>query len=290
MEILYYPGCSEEISASNYDKSARKVCEALAIKVTDVTDWNCCGATNYLSVEEFMGFAVAARNFAIAEKMGFNQMMVVCNGCLTALSKVNQYMEKSSENKNKINEALGAAGLKYEGKIKVRHFIDILANDIGVEKIKQKVIRPLKNLKVAAYSGCQLVRPYCDFDSKEFPTVLDGLLNAAGAEVIDFEGKARCCGGMLMTTKEEVAQKLIKDILEEVTRKGADCIATACPLCQINLEGYQSKINSKYGTNYNMEIVPFTQLLGLALGVGAQELAFNKNLTNTKKVLSGTSG
>ncbi|MFH1454487.1 MAG: CoB--CoM heterodisulfide reductase iron-sulfur subunit B family protein, partial [Armatimonadota bacterium] len=239
MEYLYYPGCSQEVSASNYNKSTFKACEKLKIKLTELEDWNCCGATNYLAVEELMGFSIAARNFALAQQKGFKEMLVICNGCLTTLIKVNKYMDQYPDMKEKINEALGAASLSYDGGIKVRHLVDILYNDYKVDKIAEKVTKSLKNLKVAAYSGCQLVRPYGEYDSKEFPNALDEILKATGAELIDYEYKARCCGGMLIISDEHIAKKLVKDIFESVKRKGADCIATACPLCQMNLEAYQ---------------------------------------------------
>lgn len=287
MEYLYYPGCSLEYTSSAYNDSSQAVAKALDVKLRELENWNCCGSTAYMSVKEFMSFAITARNLAMAEMQGYKEMVAVCSGCFTTLNKVTRYMNQHPEMKKEINEALSAAGLKYDGTVIVRHLLDVLVNDIGIDAIKKNVKKPLAGLKVAAYSGCQISRPHGTFDNKEFPTKLDEILTAVGAEATYFPLKARCCGGMLMTTAEEVGLKMAKELLECASRYGAECIATACPLCQINLEAYQSRINSKFGTRFNMPIFFFTQLLGKAFDLPSDSLGLRKHLIPTEKVLAG---
>lgn len=286
MEYLYYPGCSQEHTCINYDTSARKVMEALGAPLKELEDWNCCGATNYISTNELMGFSIAARNLSRAQNQDYKEVIVTCSGCFTVFYKLNDYMNSKADIFEKVNEALGAAGLSYNGTVKARHLAEVIYNDFGIEKLKSKVSKPLTGLKVAPYSGCQLARPYGDFDSQEFPEKLGELMSLTGAEAVEFSNRARCCGGLLMSTKEEAAMKLCKDIFEEVTNLGADCIATICGLCQLNLEGYQKKINIRFGTSYNIPIVPFTQIIGLSLGLSEKDLMFEKNLVDSKKVLA----
>lgn len=286
MEFLYYPGCSLGVSASNYNISAIKVCEELGITLKEINDWNCCGATSFIALDELMGTVVSARNLAIAEKQGFKELVVTCSGCYVTLKKANTHMKERPKFKEQVNEALGAANMTYSGNVEIRHLIEVLALDCGLEKITKSIKKPLKNLKIAAYSGCQLVRPYCTFDNKEFPHVLDDLLKTTGATVVDFEFKARCCGGMLMQTNKEIAEKMVLDILEDATRHNADCIATACPLCQMNLEGFQGSINTHFHKEYKIPIMPFTQIMGLALGLKEGDLKIKRNLISPELALA----
>lgn len=284
-EYTYYPGCSLEVNNKGYDVSSRAVAEALDIKLTELEDWNCCGATAYMSVAEKESFALAARNLAIAEKEK-KELVTVCNACYTVLSKTNHYMKDDPKLANDIKEALQAANLSYNNTVKVRHLLDVLVNDIGEKTIKEKVIKPLNGFKVAPYYGCLISRPHGTFDDPEFPVTLDKLLTWVGASPVNFPTKTKCCGGMLMTTSPEVGKKLTKSILESAVTNEADCIATTCPLCHINLEAYQGEINSTFGTNFHVPIVYFTQLVGLALGIDKNKLMIKNNLISSKKLLN----
>jgi heterodisulfide reductase subunit B len=174
-----------------------------------------------------------------------------------------------------VNEALAEGGLSYGGKVRVRHPLDILMNDIGLETVRAGFQRNLNGLKIAPYYGCQIVRPDKTFDDRENPLLLDRLFSACGGDVVYFPMKVRCCGGMLMTTFEETALKLNKELLECATNNGADVIVTTCPLCHFNLEAYQGKINNIFKTNVNVPIMYFTQLLGIALGLRAKSLGLD---------------
>ena len=276
MKYAYYPGCSLEKTQRGYDESVRAVFKALDQELVEIDDWNCCGATMYMSVKETVSLAVSARNLALAERMGLD-ILAPCSSCFTTLSKTNRILNQIPEMHRDVNEALAEGGLSYSGKAKVRHPLDILMNDIGLEAVRAKFQRNLNGLKIAPYYGCQIVRPDKTFDDRENPVLLDRLFSACGGDVVYFPMKLRCCGGMLMTTFEETALKLNKELLECATDNGADVMVTTCPLCHMNLEAYQGKINSYYKTTFNVPIIYFTQLLGIALGLPAKSLGLDSS-------------
>jgi heterodisulfide reductase subunit B len=283
MEYTYYPGCSLESAHSSYNDSMKKVFNHLDCKLHELEDWNCCGATAYMSVKEVVGFAISARNLALAEKHK-RDLVAPCSSCYTILAKTHRYMKELPELQERVNECLKEGGLSYNLSVKVRHPLDVLINDIGLEKIKEKSKYRLEGLKIANYYGCQIVRPEKGFDDREEPMTMDNLFAAIGADNVYYPMKVKCCGGMLMTTFEDVALKLSKEIIECAIKNGANCIVTTCPLCQMNLEAYQDVINKTYNTNYNMPILFFTQVLGLAFGFTDSELGIDKNLTDAIKI------
>jgi heterodisulfide reductase subunit B len=275
MEYAYYPGCSLEATGRPYDVSLRLVFERLGVGLREIDDWNCCGATSYISMNKSTAYALTARNLANAEKLNLD-VCAPCSSCYTILSKVNRHVRWGEEHKAQINEALGAAGLSYSGSLEVLHPLGILVDFYGIERIVERAVKSLGGMRVAPYYGCQIVRPHGRFDDAEDPQQLDNLLSALGATVVPFTHKVRCCGGMLMTTYEEVALKLNRDILAGAAREGAEVIVTTCPMCQMNLEAYQDRINQAYGTNFAIPILYFTQLVGLALGLSSTELLIDK--------------
>ncbi len=281
MEYAYYPGCSLEATGKPYDVSLRLCFQRLGIELREIDDWNCCGATSYIAMNKLTAYALSARNLANAETMGMD-ICAPCSSCFTILSKVNRHCQWGEEHRNEINEVLGAAGLSYGGSIEVLHPLGILVGFYGIEKIVQSACRRLGGLRIAPYYGCQIVRPEGRFDDREDPQQLDNLFAALGAEVVPFSAKVRCCGGMLMTTFEEVALRLNRDILEEAVTNGAEVMVTTCPMCQMNLEAYQERINRVYGTHYHIPIVFFTQILGLALGYTSEELMLDKLVVEGK--------
>ena len=203
MRYLYYPGCSSEATGKAYDISTRAMMEKLGVELVELDDWNCCGATSYFNVRELDSFAIAARNLAIAQQQGDEDLCVICNACYTTLAKTNRYIEESPEVHEAVNGALGAVNRSYDGTKAVRHIMDVLINDVGIEALSEKVTRRLTGIKVAPYYGCQYSRPMGAFDDPEFPTTMDTFFTALGAEVItDYPGKSKCCGGMMMLTKE----------------------------------------------------------------------------------------
>jgi heterodisulfide reductase subunit B len=276
VKYAYYPGCSLEKTQRGYDESVREVFKALDQELIEIEDWNCCGATMYMSVQETVSLAVSARNLALAERMGLD-ILAPCSSCFTILSKTNRILKEIPEMHRDVNEALAEGGLTYGCSTRVRHPVDILMNDIGLEPIRSHFRRNLNGLKIAPYYGCQIVRPDKTFDDREDPILLDKMFAACGADVVYYPMKVRCCGGMLMTTFEDTALKLNKELLQCAIDNGAEAIVTTCPLCHFNLEGYQDRINKTFGTSFNVPIMYFTQLLGIALGLPPGKLGLDSS-------------
>ena len=287
VQFSYYPGCSVEGMNKAYDKATRVVCEALDINLTELTDWNCYGATSYMAINEQRAHLLSARNLALAEKEK-RDLVVVCPACLTTLTKTNRYMGEDPKLRRAVNAALGVTGMQYQGGARVRHLLEVIVNEVGEGKVKARTKKPLTNLMVAPYYGCQLTRPFGEIDDKEFPMMLDKLLSWLGAKPVDFPLKTKCCGGMLMMTNEDVALGLTRNILEAAKQNGAECIATLCPLCHINLEAYQGNVNNLFGTDFKIPILYFTQLLGLAFGFSRKSLGVDDELTPSKQLLKKT--
>ena len=277
MKYIYYLGCSLKSSAKAYDESLRFVFKALGHDLVELDDWNCCGATSYFSVKETISLVVSSRNLALAEKLGYD-LVVPCSACYTVLYKTNEILKNNFIMREKVNQALRRSNLEYNLSLRVRHPLEVVVNDVGLKNIAAKISRCLDGVRIAPYYGCQIVRPDRGFDDKEDPHMMDALFKVLGAENVYFPMKVRCCGGMLMTTYPDVALKLDKEILDSAAKNGADLIATTCPLCQINLEAYQNKINKMFKTHYHLPVLFFTQVLGWALGGKSLELGFNRNL------------
>jgi len=286
MEYLYFPGCSLESAGKAYDESLRGVFRSLGVRLTELPDWNCCGATIYMSVDETTSLAITARNLALAEQNGGHAVIAPCSACYTVLLKANRFLRDSPELKEKVDRILGGAGLKYDLGVVIRHPLDVLVNDIGMETIARAAKRSLEGICFAPYYGCQIVRPERGFDDREFPTTMDRLFERLGAASAYFPLKTRCCGGMLMTTFPEVCLRLVKDLLDCAAENGAHCIVTTCPMCQMNVEAYQKRVNKTFGTSYQVPVLFFTQLLGLALGCSEQELGLPRNLVALKAPLA----
>jgi len=283
MEYTYYPGCSLHSVHKPYDISCRAVFKALGINLIELDDWNCCGATFYMSIDEVTSIAVAARNLALAEKYNLD-LIAPCSSCFTILSKANRFMKNNEQLFASVNRVLNEVGLEYKLSVRVRHPLDVLINDIGFEIIKLKIKKSLNGLRIANYYGCQIVRPDKYFDDRENPTSMDNLFEMLGAKSVYYPAKVKCCGGMLPTVKEEIANDLIFEILYRAVENNADLIVTTCPLCQMNLEAYQKKIENKFKEKISIPIYYFTQVLGVALGLNEEELAINKNFIISEKL------
>ncbi len=285
MKYAYFPGCSLECNAAAYDVSVHEVADLLGIKLQTIDDWNCCGATEYFSQNELTACAVIARNLALVEP-SLDQLVAPCAACYLNLKKTDRLMADHADMNAKVNECLAAGGLSYKpGRVTVRHMLDVIVDDIGETAIRDKVVRPLTGLKLAPYYGCQVVRPIADGDDTEYPMKMDHLLTWLGAEVVPYPAKAYCCGGHLTQISEPQAFELIRRLLFCADDNGADMIVCMCPMCQLNLDGYQARVNSFFGTEYRQPIMYFTQLLGVAFGLEPQKLGFGKEIVAAAPVL-----
>ncbi len=285
MRYLYFPGCSLKGSGRAYEESFLAVFRALGLEVRELEDWNCCGATAYMSVDETKSYALAGRNLAIAEREDLD-VIAPCSACYLVLNKTQHGLKDHPELRGKVVKALKAGGLDYKGTVKVRHPLDVLVNDVGLDKIAKLIKKPMKGLKLASYYGCQVVRPYSTFDDQYEPVTMDNLMKAAGAECVTWPLKTRCCGGSLTGTVPEAGLRLAYILVNEAKKRGAGAIVTLCPLCQFNLDGYQDQIARKY-ERVDMPVLYFTQVLGLALGLPASELGIKRGIISAEAVLAG---
>ncbi len=277
----YYPGCSLSGLGKPYDESLRAVFAHLGLGLEEIPDWNCCGATSYMSISEDKAVALAARNLAIAERGGA-EVVAPCAACYLVLTKAQHMMSEYPALAEKVHTGLQTAGLAYSGRAVVRHPLDILVNVVGLDAIRAKVTRPLTGYRVAPYYGCQVVRPYGTFDDPLRPQTLDRLMAAVGAHVVDYPLKAHCCGGSLMGTMEEVGVRLSFLLLKEARSRSANVLATVCPLCQYNLEAYQGKMRRTFNEDVSLPIAYFTQLLGVALGLSPVSLGLQRNFVTAE--------
>jgi heterodisulfide reductase subunit B len=280
MRYLYYPGCSLHSTGRAYEESFVAVMRALDVEMRELDDWNCCGATAYMAIDQGQAVALAARNLALAEQQSGDgaapQLIAPCAACYLVLSKARHYLDEYSELGDRVRDGLRSAGLGYTGRAVVRHPLDVLISDVGLDVIRDRVRHPLAGLPVACYYGCQVVRPYATFDDQHNPMSMDRLLRAAGATTLDWPLKTRCCGGSLTGTIVDVGLRLNHIILREAQRRGAAAIATACPLCQFNLECLQDKIRARYADAAAVPTAYFTQLLGVALGLPGDVLGLKR--------------
>ena len=277
MRYAYYPGCSLEATGRPYQKSVSAVSKTLGIELIELEDWNCCGATAYMSINDRLSFSLSARNLCQARKIG-DTLVTACSACYTNLRKTETYIAEFPEMKAKVNTSLAEANLHYDGGITTKHYLQIVMQDIGPATVQSHIKKPLTELRVAPYYGCQIARPYGIEDDADNPMMLDNLLVALGATPTYYPMKTVCCGGSLMGTRQEVALRLCRNLLLCAQQDNAECIAVTCPLCQLNLDAYQTAINKAYGTNFNFPIVYFTQLMGLAFGIDSKILGLNQSI------------
>jgi heterodisulfide reductase subunit B len=277
MKYIYYPGCSLEGTAREYDISTRSLMRACGAELIDLSDWTCCGATAAEPTGYFLSMALPARNLALAEMMDHVDILVPCSACYLNLKKVEEKIRVDTDLLQKINMILAENNLKLEGRVQVRHLLDVIVNDVGSRKVASLVEKNLSGLKIAPYYGCQCLRPYPVFDNPENPTSMEPILKAMGAEIHVWDMGGKCCGASHMNTKPEVGVKLVSGILEAAD--GADAIVTVCPMCQMNLDAYQKDASRNSGRDLSISVLYLPQVMGIALGLTEKDLGINHNLT-----------
>lgn len=278
-EYAYFPGCSLEKIGQSYHLSSIETTHKLGVELKELEDWNCCGATTYFHVDELLAYTLCARNIAMAEQENLD-LVAPCSACYKNSYFTNKHLKEDPDLADHINYALEADNLSFSGKIEIKHLIEVFVKDIGFEQIKEKVVQPLEGLKVAPYYGCQILRPRKDHEDVEQADFFEDLLSAIGAEPVQYALKLKCCGGSLLISNREAALSMIRNLLKNAEESGADMIATACPMCQVNLECYQQQVNQEFGTRFSMPVVYFTQLMGLALGVPGKKLGIGSEMVS----------
>lgn len=284
MKIAYFPGCSLHSTARDYDMSFQLVCRKLGIELQEIPHWVCCGASPAHVTSHLLSIALPCKNLVLAEEMGLNTVVAPCAACFNRLKVAKQEVAENSQLKKDVEEVLGKP---YGGKVEVKHPLQIIAEEIGLAKVEKMVRRELQGLKVASYYGCLLVRPLnmVSFDDPEDPQSMDDLVTALGGEALPWAFKTECCGASFSLSETDIVLELSGEILDAALEAGAECILVACPLCQSNLDLRQKGIEKRYGKRFNLPILYFTELLGLALGLNMHELGLSKHIVDPCKLL-----
>lgn len=282
MKFAYYPGCSLEGSALEFNQSVEAVARALGIELVELPDWNCCGASSAHHVDKFLSIALPARNEAIASALGLD-MAVACAACFSRTKHARHAMQADPELKTRVERLLGK---KVTFDHRVKHLLEIIVKDLGLERVRENVTRPLQGLKVACYYGCYLVRPpaIMEFDDPENPQIMDDLVKALGAEATEWSSKVDCCSGSLVLYRLDISEKLVGEIVKDARESGASAIVTACPLCQSNLDIRQRPDEGEE----RMPIFFFTELMGLAMGLPEVRSWLKKHITSPLACLERT--
>jgi len=284
LRYAYYPGCSGQGTSKEYDTSTRAVCEALNMELVEIPDWSCCGSSPAHTVDHRLSSALAGRNLGLAEMMeGVSAVITPCPSCLTNL-KVASVRLRKPDFAAEVNKLLDKP---VRSTLPVKSVLQAIYEDVGVDAVRPKVFKWLKGLKLAPYYGCIMNRPpeVMEFDDHENPVAMDELMDAVGAQPVPFPLKVECCGASYGVARRDIVQNLSGKLLDMAALNGADAMVTACPLCQMNLDLRQDQINSANKTTHNMPVFYFTQLLGLALGVGEKDLGFSKLCVSPRKLL-----
>jgi heterodisulfide reductase subunit B len=278
MKYAYFPGCSLESTGIEYHMSTKAVAKHLGIELWEIPDWICCGASAAHQTDHLLSLALPAYNLAIAEKEGLD-VAVPCAACYNRMRGAEIAARTSPEMQQKISQAIET---EFQGNSEAISLLDLMANRVGTEKIASHVTKPLTGLRVASYYGCLLVRPkeITGFDDVENPTSMDRIVEALGGEPVEWAHKTECCGAGHTTTLSKEANVLLKNIFEDAINNGADCIASACPLCFLNLDMRQKGVEQAFGKQYNLPVFYFTELMGLAFGYSPKEMGVPKHFVN----------
>lgn len=283
MKYAYYPGCSAHSTARDMHESALAVAGALGIELIEPAGWTCCGATAAHQTDRVLAASLPAATLVKVQDMGLD-MVANCAACYNRMKVANHEVSTDPVMRKKVSDAVGR---DYDGSVKVRHIVEVLLEDVGLDNIKSAFKRSLKGLPIACYYGCLLVRPHdvTNFDDPENPTSLDRLVTAMGGASLDWPHKVECCGGGLSMSRTDVVVNLTDSIVGMAKAAGALCIAVSCPMCQINLDMRQQDIEKQTGTRHDMPIMYITQLLGLCLGISPNKLGLNKLMVSPASVI-----
>jgi len=286
-KLTYFPGCSAHGTSEEFDHTLKLVMKTLDVEMEEIPDWNCCGATSAHVMTENLAYALPLRNLVLAEKLSSTTMGIACASCYSRMKTTKAHMDENPELAKKINSTIIQEGT-YQGSVDVKSMLQFCYEDIGLETIKSKVTKSLAGLKVACYYGCLLTRPkgITQFDSPEYPVSMDQIMEALGAEAVEFDFKTECCGASFSISDTEIVESLSGKILEVAKESGAHMIVVACPLCQSNLDMRQRDIEQHQGKSFNLPVMYLTQLMAIAFGYPEKEMRLNKHIVPVEGALS----
>ncbi len=268
------------------NETTRLVAAELGFDLFDMPKANCCGAGLLTDYDYDLYIALNARIFAEAEQMGMD-ILTICSTCLMVMSRANHDLANSPELLAKTNDVLSVAGLHYSGNVKVKQLLWVLAGDYGLENLKKKVVKPLNWIKAAPFYGCHSLRPSTalGFDDPMKPASLEAVIEALGAEAVEFRGKTKCCGFQVDLVNEQNAEVMTARRLMDGRDRGANCFVTPCPFCHINLDNYQKLAEKRVSEKISMPVFHLSQLVGLALGMNPSQLGLSRHLVSPEKVI-----
>ena len=285
IKYVVFLGCAIPYRVSSYEISARRVLQRLGVELVEMPEFNCCGLPMD-PVDHEMMLIMAARNLALAEREGLN-VLALCTGCAGTLRKVNRMLKEDGKLRHKVNNCLKEAGPEFKGSIQVKHLVQMLVEDVGLEKIKDAVVKPLTMLRVCEHNGCHVLRPreYSGFDDPEDPKMLKRLVEATGAACLDYMNETECCGAPSIGINDIIPLQLARNKLNSVKAVGAQALITICPFCHMMYDTNQPRIERMFSENYGIPVLHYPQLLGLAMGLPPEELALKELRVNCSKIL-----
>ena len=285
MEIGYYPGCSGAGSGVEYKLSTLKTAEMFGIKLQELKDWNCCGATSAHNTNRLLSLALPARNLAIMEQMKLDTLLAPCAACYNRHRAVEIEAREDEGTRQNIQAAIG---MDFSARSTTVSVLEWLVRDVGLEVLKTKVSQPLKGMKAACYYGCLLVRPvaHTGFDDAEDPQTMDQIMTALGAAVVDWPYKTECCGAALATSRPDIGSRMIYEVIQNAKEAGAECIITACPLCMLNLDMRQAKVEKTMGAKFDMPVYYITEMVALAGGYSPEEIGVPRHFVEAMGYLN----
>jgi len=280
-------GCTIPARQPHYELSARKALPKLGIELVDLADMTCCAPPPLQSIDLETSLSIAAYNICLAEEADLN-IVTLCTGCFESLAMANATLKKNERLKARVNRILSSAGKEFKGSKEVKHYLQVLIEDVGLDRLRKAIVKNLSNLKVASFSGCHALRPseLLKFDDPERPHIFDDLVEALGAKSIWYRNKLKCCGGLLRGYADDVALAIAREKIVNTTKADADCIATLCPFCFLTLDLGQILMKSAFHEEYNMPVLHYAELLSLALGIDPKELAPDFHKIKVDKVLN----
>lgn len=292
MKIPYFPGCTLKTTAQNFEMSAIESAKKIGIEFIELPRWNCCGVVASLTSDDLMRHLAPVRNFIRVQEMNKqglvkneNRLLTLCSMCYNTLSLSNLRMKNEADDLQKINDFMHREEENYDGNIEVVHFLSIL-EEMGFDKLAQKITKPLKDLKVASYYGCMLLRPKeVGIDDAEAPAILENFVKSLKAETVDWDAGSRCCGSYHTVNNVDIVYNLVKGIILDALKNGAEAIITSCPLCAFNLDVRQSEIKKDNPDFQTIPIFYFTQLMGIALGLDKKAVGLEFNKIDTEDIL-----
>ena len=288
MRYAFFPGCVSRGGCPELYPAAKLICQRLGIGLQEMPGASCTGAGVLQEKNQLLGDTLNARTFAMAEALGL-PILTICSTCQGVMSQANHRIRQSPEYLAEINSHLAEEGLEYRGSVEIKHLLWILIEDYGLDELTRAVTRPLNGIRMAPFYGCYIVRPTDALDLEEHPerlTSLERLIETLGATVVDFAGKTRCCGFPILTTNERNSLAMVAKHTSEVKDLGADAMLTPCPLCHLNLDGFQPKAAAQAGRKIGLPILHLPQAIGLAMGINPRELGLQRHIMSTKPLVA----